>query len=252
MPENLLSVEGLGVRFGAARVLEDVTIDIAAGEIIGLVGPNGAGKTTTLRAISGLVERFKGTVRLGGRSLPANPESIARMGIAHVPEGRGLVPSLTVRQNLRLALAAIGVRYQESHWQHVASVFPALERFADRQAGLLSGGEQQMVAIARGLVVRPTVLMIDELSLGLAPKIVQDLLTTLVAAVSRDRLTVLLVDQNVRALSRICARLYSLNFGRSSVTALHDEGVYRSIYFGETPPPPVAAAPQPTLPEFAR
>ena len=161
------------------------------------------------------------------------------MGIAHVPEGRGLVPSLTVRQNLRLALSAIGVRYEASHWDYVTSIFPALARLSERQAGLLSGGEQQMVAIARGLVVRPTILMIDELSLGLAPKIVQDLLATLVAAVSREKLTLLLVDQNVRALSRICSRLYSLNFGRSSVTALHDEGVYRSIYFGEagqTPP----------------
>jgi len=241
MPDVLLRVEGLGVRFGAARVLEDVNIDIGTGEIVGLVGPNGAGKTTTLRAISGLAEPFKGTVRLRGQLLPAGPAAIARTGIAHVPEGRGLIPSLTVRQNLRLALAAIGVRYEAAHWDHVRSVFPLLERLSERQAGLLSGGEQQMVAIARGLVVRPTVLMIDELSLGLAPKIVQELLATLVATVSREKLTLLLVDQNVRALSRICARLYSLNYGRSSLTALHDEDVYKSIYFGEGGQPPPEA-----------
>lgn len=233
MTEPLLMVEKLGVRFGAARVLEDVNLEIASGEIVGVVGPNSAGKTTTLRAISGLVERFKGEIRLGGKLLPADPEAIARMGIAHVPEGRGLVPSLTVRQNLRLALSAIGVRYEASHWDYVTSIFPALARLSEQQAGLLSGGEQQMVAIGRGLVVRPTVLMIDELSLGLAPKIVQNLLTTLSATVEREKLTVLLVDQNVRALSRMCVRLYSLNFGCSSVTALHDESVYRSIYFGE-------------------
>ena len=239
MTDALLSVEQLGVRFGAARVLEDVNLEIASGEIVGLVGPNGAGKTTTLRAISGLVACFKGRISLGGQLLPSDPEAIARMGITHVPEGRGLVPSLTVRQNLRLALSAIGVRYETPHWDYVTSIFPALARLSERQAGLLSGGEQQMVAIARGLVVRPTVLMIDELSLGLAPKIVQNLLATLKATVSREKLTVLLVDQNVRALSRMCARLYSLNFGCSSVTALHDESVYHSIYFGaagQTPP----------------
>jgi len=230
------------VQFGSARVLENVTLEIAPGEIVGLVGPNGAGKTTTLRAISGLVERNQGSARMDGRLLPADPEAVARMGVAHVPEGRGLVPSLTVRQNLRLALAAIGVRYEAAHWNYASSVFPALANFPEKQAGLLSGGEQQMVAIARGLVVRPALLMIDELSLGLAPKIVKDLLATLVATTARENLTVLLVDQNVRALSRMCARLYSLNFGRSSIVAHDDESMHRSIYFGE-PPSEAAAAP---------
>jgi branched-chain amino acid transport system ATP-binding protein len=232
MSDNHLTVENLAVRFGAARVLESVSLQVRAGCLVGFVGANGAGKTTTLRAISGVVARQKGLVRLGAEEVPSDPAQAARMGIAHVPEGRGLISSFSVYNNLRLALAAQNRHFKPPHWEHAVSVFPALKQMSDRQAGFLSGGEQQMVAIARGLIVRPKILMVDELSLGLAPKIVSELLETLSHVAASEKVGILLVDQNVRALSRVSTNLYTLSHGRSVEVAPDDDNLHKTAFFG--------------------
>lgn len=232
MPNDLLSVRGLKVSYGAARVISNVNLEVAAGEIVGFVGANGAGKTTTLRAISGVVPRVAGEVVLNEKRLVAAPQDMAIAGVAQVPEGRGLVGSLTVEENLRLAVIAINRRYRAADFDHAVSVFPRLKDLAGRRAGLLSGGEQQMVAIARGLLVRPRFLMIDELSLGLAPKIVHDLLTTLQSVAASEGMGVLLVDQNLRALARVSHKIYSLAHGVSTLQDVSSEENFRSIYFG--------------------
>lgn len=232
MPSDQLSVKGLKVSYGAARVISNVNLDVASGEIVGFVGANGAGKTTTLRAISGIVPRGAGEVTVNGKALAAAPQHMAIAGVAHVPEGRGLVGSLTVEENLRLAVIAIDRRYRSADFDYAVDVFPRLKDLAGRRAGLLSGGEQQMVAIARGLLVRPRFLMIDELSLGLAPKIVHDLLTTLQSVSASESMGVLLVDQNLRALARVCHKIYSLSHGVSTLQDATSEENFRSVYFG--------------------
>jgi branched-chain amino acid transport system ATP-binding protein len=232
MSEPGLVVSGLAVRFGAVHVLRDVNLEVGPGEVVGLVGPNGVGKTTTLRAVSGVVPRYAGTVSLDGEPLGSRPDLVARRGVGHVPEGRGLFPDLTVQQNLYFAAVAVGRRPTRADLVPILEFFPALEQLLDRKAGLLSGGEQQMVAIGRGLVAAPKVLMVDELSLGLAPRVVTEVLERLLQA-SRDRgIGLLLVDQNVRALTAICDRMYTLGNGRSQAAEAGDEEFMRVVYFG--------------------
>ncbi len=232
MDEPLLQLRGLTVSYGAARVLENVDLSVSAGEVVGLVGPNGAGKTTTLRAISGVVPRKGGSITLEGSELRVRPDIVAGRGVIHVPEGRGLMPTLTVAQNLRLGALAVGHDLDDEATQSVFGVFPALKAHMDKRAGLLSGGEQQMVAVARGLVMQPRVLMVDELSLGLAPKIVTDLLRTLAVIGHGRGVGLLLVDQNVRALAAVCDTLYYLHDGQAHLSDPGDEEVLQSVYFG--------------------
>ena len=232
MASEYFSVRGLTVSYGAAPVLRDVSFEAQPGEIIGLVGPNGAGKTTLLRAISALIPRKAGVVRLDGQVLPQTARGMAIAGVAHVPEGRGLIPGLTVRQNIRLATVAVRVPLAAGDLQRIEAIFPAVGRLLDRRAGHLSGGEQQMVAIGRGLAVRPKVLMIDELSLGLAPKIIEDLLAALVRIARENDLAIILVDQNVRALSRICTRLYALNGRPATLSLVEDHDAVSAAYLG--------------------
>jgi branched-chain amino acid transport system ATP-binding protein len=232
MASEYFSVRDLAVSYGAASVLRGVSFEAQPGEIIGLVGPNGAGKTTLLRAISALIPRKAGIVRLEGQVLPQTARSMATAGVAHVPEGRGLIPGLTVRQNIRLATVAVKAPFAAEDLQRIEAVFPAVGRLLDRKAGHLSGGEQQMVAIGRGLAVRPKVLMIDELSLGLAPKIIEDLLAALVRIARENDLAIVLVDQNVRALSRICTRLYALNGRPAALSLVEDHDAVAAAYLG--------------------
>ena len=228
-----LEIRHLRVSYGRVPVLRDVTISVPAGSVVGLIGRNGAGKTSTLRAVSGVIRRGGGQILLHGAPLPASPHKVASLGVIHVPEGRGLIPGLSVYDNLRVGCAAVGKPLGADQLDFVATHFPKVPPLFDRKASLLSGGEQQMVALARGLVTEPTVLMVDELSLGLAPKAVAEVLTALLDATRSNATSLLIVDQNVRALSKICDRLHYLHDGVSSEVGsdVTDETALRSIYF---------------------
>jgi branched-chain amino acid transport system ATP-binding protein len=211
---NALAVEGLLVSYGGVPAVRDVSFDVAAGEIVGLIGPNGAGKSTTLHAIVGLVRAQTGDVALGGRSLRGrSPEAVARAGVALVPEGRRLFAELTVEENLRLGLAARrGNGSVRDALSEVFALFPVLLDFRKRSAGALSGGQQQQLAIARALVARPQVLLLDEPSLGLAPTIVDLVFSTL--AEIRDRgLAILLVEQRAQRTVALADRTHVLANG---------------------------------------
>jgi len=223
-----LRVEGLHVRFSSARVIQGLSLTVAPGEIVGLAGRNGAGKTTTLRAISGLVTRAAGTVELDGRPLPSRPDAVARRGIGHVPEGRGIFPDLTVEQNIRLGQprgisAASGLR------DALEQAFPAVGRLSNQKAGRLSGGEQQMLALFRGLVSKPRILLVDEMSLGLSPRALLTAIEALTLLGRRHGVGVLVVDQNSRMLHEHCDRVYLLNEGK--VVVWDDISNIESVYF---------------------
>jgi branched-chain amino acid transport system ATP-binding protein len=217
MAEPALAVEGLEVRYGAVPAVRGLSLEVAKGEIVGLIGPNGAGKSTTLHAIMGLVPA-QGAVRLAGvPMLGRSPETIARAGVGLVPEGRRIFADFTVEENLRLGLAArrgdrgrdgLGAAYE---------LFPILREFRRRQAGLLSGGQQQQLAIARALVAEPSVLLLDEPSLGLAPSLVDDVFAAL--ADIRDRgFAVLLVEQRAQRTVALADRTHVLANGELRLT----------------------------------
>jgi branched-chain amino acid transport system ATP-binding protein len=229
-----LELDGLSVSFGSVSVLRNLSMHAEPGEIVGLFGRNGAGKTTTLRAISGLNPRT-GFIRYQGVNLPVSAAEVARRGIAHVPEGRQLMGDFTVSDNLKFACAAVGKRFDSHTLNSLLASFSNLERVLHRRAGLLSGGEQQMVAIARGLAVEPSILLVDELSLGLSPRAVQESLTALVQACRTRRTTLILVDQNVRTVMKVCDRAYVLSNGQTAEVAHNAEdreSVVAAAYLG--------------------
>jgi len=209
-----LAVEGLLVSYGGVPAVRDVSFDVAAGEIVGLIGPNGAGKSTTLHAIVGLVRAQRGEVTLGGRSLRGrSPEAVARAGVALVPEGRRLFAELTVEENLRLGLAPRRANGSvRDALGEVFTLFPMLRDFRKRSAGALSGGQQQQLAIARALVAKPTVLLLDEPSLGLAPTIV-DLVFSTLAEIRERGLAILLVEQRAQRTVALADRTHVLANG---------------------------------------
>jgi branched-chain amino acid transport system ATP-binding protein len=232
--DHSLQVENLRLGYGQIEVVGRLSLAVAPGEIVGLAGRNGAGKTTTLRGISGILSRRGGKITLGGKPLPAAPEQVARLGIAHVPEGRALMPSLTVLENLQVAAFAARRSLEARDLDVLIEVFPPLADLLPRPAGTLSGGQQQIVAISRGLAAQPAILMVDELSLGLAPRIIGDLWRALTTAIVAKGIGVLVVDQNLRLLRRHCDRLYWLNDGVSSevdLTAANADELLSTIYF---------------------
>ena len=211
-----LEVDELEVRYGAVAAVRRLSLRVNPGEIVGLIGPNGAGKSTTLHAIMGLVPVHGGEIRLAGSSIRGRrPESLARAGIALVPEGRRIYANLTVAENLRLGLAGrrtrgAALRDEDVAWVH--DLFPVVGQFTDRRAGTLSGGQQQQLAIARALVARPDVLLLDEPSLGLAPQLVSVVFEVL--AQIRDRgVTVLLVEQRAQRTVAFADRTYVVSNG---------------------------------------
>ena len=219
MSNAALALEDVEVRYGGLAAVRDLSLEVHEGEIVGLIGPNGAGKSTTLHTIMGAVPAAMGDVRLRGRSIRGRkPEAIARSGIALVPEGRRIYADFTVDENLRLGLA--GRRGRDGADQDIAAaleLFPVLADFRRRQAGALSGGQQQQLAIARALVARPDVLLLDEPSLGLAPKVV-DIVFDALAEIRRRGVTVLLVEQRAQRTVAFADRTYVLASGELRMT----------------------------------
>ena len=221
---NRLELVDLEVAYGGVAAVRGLSLTVEPGEIVGLIGPNGAGKSTTLHAIMGLIPARAGEIRLGDRSLRRrSPESIARSGIALVPEGRRLFAELSVEENLRLGLAARA--RSEGVAEDLAEVyelFPVCEEFRHRHAGALSGGQQQQVAIARALMAKPSLLMLDEPSLGLAPTIV-DLVFSTLRTIAERGLGVLLVEQRAQRTVALAARTHVLANGELRLTLTPDD-----------------------------
>jgi branched-chain amino acid transport system ATP-binding protein len=232
----LLELHDVEARYGQVVALHGVSLAVGEGEVVALLGANGAGKTTTLRAVSGTV-RKTGRVLYAGRDVSKRaPEGLARLGVAHVPEGRGILAELTVWENLRLGAYVRRDGGVKQDFERVAELFPWLRERRGQQAGTLSGGEQQMLALARALVARPRLLMLDEPSLGLAPLVVQELFRVVRTLNEEEGLTVLVVEQNASIALEISQRAYVLEVGRVAVEGPSEElrrheGVRRS-YLG--------------------
>ncbi|MEQ4715621.1 ABC transporter ATP-binding protein [Nonomuraea sp. B19D2] len=210
-----LVVEDLVAGYGDARVLHGVSLTVREGEICAILGPNGAGKTTLLRALSGMV-RARGRVSLDGTDLAGrSPDALARQGVAHVPEGRGTFMPLTVEENLRLgAFVRRGRAEVEEDLERVHTYFPVLKSRLKQAAGSLSGGEQQMLAIGRALMLRPRLLLLDEPSLGLAPLVTRELFRIVQAVNAEERTTVVVVEQNAHLALGIAQQAHVLETGR--------------------------------------
>ena len=218
----LLSLKDINTWYGQIRALKDVSLDVAAGEIVALVGANGAGKTTLLNTISGLLTAKSGTILFGDQPITRHRAAqIVRAGISHVPEHRQVFGDMTVRDNLLLGAyqryRQVGMKAVNSDIEWVFSLFPRLEERTDQFARTMSGGEQQMLAIGRGMMARPKLMLLDEPSLGLAPLIVKDLFA-IISQLRDEGMTILLVEQNARAALRLADRGYVLETGRVSFT----------------------------------
>ncbi len=213
-----LAVEKLSVRYGAVEAVRELSLEVKPGRIVGLIGPNGAGKSSTLHAIMGAAPITGGDVRLDGRSLVGRrPEDIARRGVALVPEGRRIFGELTVDENLRLGLAARRTRANGNGLARAYELFPVLRDFRSRHAGALSGGQQQQLAIARALAAEPGVLLLDEPSLGLAPKIV-DVVFEALMQIRDSGLAVLLVEQRAQRTVALADESHVLANGQLRIT----------------------------------
>ncbi len=234
---TILDVKDLSVCYGDVQVLWNISFNVKCGEVVALLGANGAGKTTTLKTISGLLKPKEGSIFFMGKDVTyLEPHKRVEMGLAHIPEGRQLFPRLTVYENLKAAAYTKRAREKfHDTLEIVYQLFPILKERRNQLAGTLSGGEQQMLAIARGLILRPTLLMLDEPSFGLAPKLVVEVLS-FVSKLKDGGYTVLLVEQNVYQALKLCDRAYIIETGRIVKTGtgeelLEDEEVKRA-YLG--------------------
>lgn len=243
---DFLQVAGLHAGYGQARVLQGLDFSVARGEVCAILGPNGAGKTTTLRALCGMV-RGRGSVTLNGTELLGrSPEQTARLGVAHVPEGRGTFNDLTVEENLR-----IGAHLRTGRWwrdgraeraavaadlERTYGYFPKLRQRSRQAAGSLSGGEQQMLAIGRALMLRPSLLLLDEPSLGLAPLVTRELFEIVRAVNEEERTTVIVVEQNARLALDVAHRAHVLEAGRLVLSGpsqeIREDGQVAEVYLG--------------------
>jgi branched-chain amino acid transport system ATP-binding protein len=235
-PEPLLTVRGLNAGFDAGPVLFGIDLDVAPSELIALVGANGAGKSTLLGVLSGMVRATSGTISLSGEGVTnARPEVFVRKGVAHVPQGRRLFGTLSVEKNLLLGAYIRRDHDIRDDLARVLDHFPALKNKLSREAGTLSGGEQQMVAIGRGMMARPKLLMVDELSLGLAPNVV-DRLIDVIQQINREGMALLLVEQDVLVALDVANRAYVLENGRVALSGdaadVKDDPGVRRAYLG--------------------
>jgi len=235
-PEPLLQVRGLNAGYDAGPVLFGIDLDVGPSELIALVGANGAGKSTLLGVLSGLVRATSGTIALAGEDVTnARPEVLVQKGVAHVPQGRRLFGTMSVEKNLLLGAYLRRDREIRADLVRVLDRFPALKDKLSREAATLSGGEQQMVAIGRGMMARPKLLMIDELSLGLAPKIV-DRLIDAIRDINREGMALLLVEQDVLVALDAANRAYVLENGRVALSGpasdVRDDPGVRKAYLG--------------------
>ncbi len=236
----MLVVDGLDVHYGDLQVLWGISLEVGAGEIVALIGSNGAGKSTLIRAITGLIRPTKGTIRLDHLLLNRRPpHEIVKAGISMVPEGRRLFPKMTVLQNLRMGAFVKKARHeidQTLGW--VYEIFPVLKKRSDQPAGFLSGGEQQMLAIARALMTRNSVLLLDEMSLGLSPLLVQNLFE-IIAQINETGISVLIVEQNVPMTLRLADRAYIIEsghiVGEGAAESLLSSPRVREAYLGIGP-----------------
>ncbi|MCL6447420.1 MAG: ABC transporter ATP-binding protein [Armatimonadetes bacterium] len=234
----LLEVKDLEVYYGAIRALQGISFSVSEGEIVTLIGANGAGKSTTLRAISGLIQARKGEIIFKGQRLNKVPaHKIVRLGISHVPEGRQIFPNLTVTENLLMGAFTRTDRDEvDKSLQMVMERFPRLKERKSQLAGTLSGGEQQMLAMGRGLMGKPTLLILDEPSMGLSPLLVEEIFE-IIKTINRQGTTVLLVEQNAYMALQVAHRAYVLETGRivlSGPTAeLQADPRVRGAYLGE-------------------
>ena len=238
MSAPVLSINGIETYYGRIQALHGVTIEVGEGEIVALIGGNGAGKTTTLRTISGLLRPARGTIMFRGTDLTSvTPDGIVRLGVIQSPEGRRIFPRMTVQENLQLGAYArddaAGIR---SDLDDVLTLFPRLRERRSQKGGTLSGGEQQMLAIARALMSKPKVLLLDEPSMGLSPIFV-DTIFSVIQDINKRGVPILLIEQNARKALQIAARGYVLETGNivkhgSAASLLSDDDV-RKAYLGE-------------------
>jgi branched-chain amino acid transport system ATP-binding protein len=238
----MLEVQALSVSYGHRRALEDVSLRVAEGEIVTLLGANGSGKSTMLRAISGLVRRQRGRIVFGGQDLARlSADRIVAAGIGHVPEGREIFVDFSVRENLLVGAHVVPSGEIAARLEAAWTLFPALRERAAQRAGTLSGGEQQMLAIARALMARPRLLLLDEPSLGLAPRLTREIFRV-IERINATGVTVLLVEQNARRALAVAARGYVLETGRVALSGpsaqLVNDPRIRAAYLGlaETKP----------------
>jgi branched-chain amino acid transport system ATP-binding protein len=234
---TLLSIQNLQVAYGNILALQGISVEVHEGEIVTLIGANGAGKSTLLRAISGMVPIRAGKINFGGADLGTVPaHRIVELGVAHVPEGRGIFANLTVLENLTLATWSRKDRQNlRQEFDHVFDLFPRLRERQDQLAGTLSGGEQQMLAVGRALMTRGRLLLLDEPSMGLAPVLVREIFQTL-RAINATGTTILLVEQNARQALKLANRGYVLETGRLTVAGpaneLMDDPAVKAAYLG--------------------
>lgn len=232
----MLDVRDLHVYYGAIHVLKGISFSVAEGEMVTLLGANGAGKTTTLKTISALLRPRAGSIELEGRRLEGlKPHEIVKLGVAHVPEGRKIFPRLTVLENLRTGAYARATNSIGQDLDFVFTLFPRLKERRPQMAGTLSGGEQQMLAIGRGLMAKPKLLLLDEPSMGLAPLLVDQIFET-ICAINRDGVTILLVEQNAAMALAVSQRGYVMETGtiilEGNASDLARSDLVRQAYLG--------------------
>jgi branched-chain amino acid transport system ATP-binding protein len=240
MTEPLLALERVSAAYGKRRALDGVSLTVGAGEIVTLLGANGSGKSTTLRTISGLVRPSAGRVVLDGRDITrAAPDAIVTAGVGHVPEGREIFPEFTVHENLLVGGHTAPRAAIVEATERAFTLFPVLGQRARQLAGTLSGGEQQMLAIARALMIRPRLLLLDEPSLGLSPRLTREIFGV-IARLNREGATILLVEQNARRALALASRAYVLETGRVVVSGaardLAADPRIRAAYLGLAEP----------------